>query len=141
MLAEARKRCGGCGKDKPRSSFSRESRSSDGLQSYCKACAAASRRNYVRRVGKSLLNRRDRYGLTLNEVRLFMEIPVCQACGTRLDGSHASKFDHCHSGGHMRGVLCHPCNLACSGRSSDAITRLYACIDYLKRDLERIGES
>lgn len=67
-------------------------------------------------------------------------IPVCQACGAPLPDSYSQKFDHCHEGGHFRGVLCHPCNMACAGNSEDTIVRLHGCIGYLARDLERTSE-
>jgi hypothetical protein len=67
----------------------------------------------------------------------MLEIPVCQACGAEIPNSFAQKFDHCHTRGHLRGVVCCACNSACQGTSEAAIVRLQCCIAYLQRDLER----
>lgn len=138
MLTE--KRCSKCGLTKPVSEFHVRRRSIDGLQSWCKVCACDAVKEFQRREGRSIVNRSMKYGLTRNEVRTILEIPVCQACGAAIEDSYAMKFDHCHEVGHFRGVLCHPCNMACQGRSEDAAKRLAKCIDYLIRDMERVGE-
>jgi hypothetical protein len=134
------KRCSCCGEVKPVGDFHRRSRSKDGLQAWCKACTLMSVKGYQNREGRSIVHRASKYGLTKDEVRLFMEIPVCQSCGAPLADSYSQKFDHCHEVGHFRGVLCHPCNVACQGRSQEATVRLAKCIDYLLRDLERVSE-
>jgi hypothetical protein len=134
------KRCSCCGEVKPVGDFSRQNRSKDGLQAWCKACKTRATAGYKRRDSYSVVHRASRYGLTKDEVRLFMEIPACQSCGAPLEDSHSQKFDHCHDGGHFRGVLCHPCNMACQGKSQEATVRLAKCIDYLTRDLERVSE-
>ena len=138
MLTE--KRCSKCGETKPVSEFHVRRRSPDGLQSWCKACACGAVKDFHRREGRSIVHRSVKYGLTRDEVRSMLEIPVCQACGVGLPDSYDMKFDHCHEGGHFRGILCHPCNMACQGRSDEAAKRLAKCIDYLVRDMERVGE-
>lgn len=137
----ARKLCSGCGETKPLSDFYKDRSKSDGHQSRCKLCSRRSTKEYKARVGKDVTNRSEKYGLTVREVAAMLEIPLCQACGRQFPTSHAQKFDHCHTGGHFRGVICHHCNLACSGTSAEAIKRLLACIDYLRRDMERTVDS
>lgn len=139
MLTE--KRCSKCGETKPVSEFHRDRRNKSGLQSQCRNCHKDSQKAYKRRVGHSVIRRSEKYGLTTYEIaNSWQHIPVCQACGAELSDSFAMKFDHCHEVGHLRGVLCHPCNMACQGRSDEAAKRLAKCIDYLVRDMERVGE-
>lgn len=134
---DARKRCSGCDTEKPLGDYYRSSRYRDGRQVWCKSCSLQATKRYQQREGKSVIARSVKYGLTIEEVRAVMLVPVCQSCGTELADSYAAKFDHCHERGHFRGVLCHPCNMACIGNAQDAIVRLERCINYLRRDLER----
>jgi hypothetical protein len=133
----ARKLCSGCGETKPFADFYKCSRRGDGHQVWCKKCSLRSTKAYQAKVGKSVTHRSAKYGLSIREVERLIQIPTCQACGCHFPTSHAQKFDHCHTGGHFRGVICHACNMACAGTSAEAITRLLACIDYLRRDIER----
>lgn len=137
MIAQARKRCSACGDVKPLSAFYRKG---NRHQAYCRDCVRTHKREYTRRVGKSVLRRAEKYGLTVAEVQKILLVPVCQACGDPLETSHSQKFDHCHARGDFRGVLCHACNIACSGHAEDAVPRLQACIDYLTRYLEWASE-
>lgn len=92
------------------------------------------------REGKHILNRAYRYGLTKDEVRAFLDVPVCQSCGLPFLEGGDQCIDHCHELGHVRGVVCHSCNNAFRGPAGEAMVRLLGCIEYLRRDLERIGE-
>jgi len=131
------KRCSKCGEDKPLTDFHRRSAGADGYQAWCKACSLASVKKYQKKVGKSIVHRSVRYGLTPDEVASMLRIPQCQACGSPFSDAFEQKFDHCHTHGHFRGVLCHACNMACQGESPLALTRLARCIEYLHRDIER----
>lgn len=110
------------------------------MHDYCKSCQLASVKVYQDRHGKHVLNRAYRYGLTPDEVHAFLQVPGCQSCGAVFGGSDEQFIDHCHDLLHVRGVICISCNTACRGTAKDAIDRLKACIDYLQRDLERVGE-
>lgn len=134
------KTCSKCGLTKTTGDFHRRARSPDGLQAWCKECTRGGVNAYQKRVGRSVINRSVKYGLTIDEVNAMLEIPICQACAAAFAEEFEMKFDHCHEVGHFRGVLCHSCNMACQGRSKEAIERLIACIDYLSRDMERVGE-
>lgn len=140
MITEARKLCRKCGEERPLSGFYRSSRYSDGRQQWCKSCSLAAVKAFQKREGRSIVHRAVKYGLSKDEVRRMMHIPVCQACGADFTDSYSMKFDHCHEVGHFRGVLCHACNVACAGTSASTIVRLLGCINYLRRDLERSGE-
>lgn len=145
MIAEATKVCGGqrgCGRELPRSAFSKNAAKKDGLNQYCKECAGRMIREWRSRYptdkwARSISVRRRKYGLTEEEVKQFVAVPVCQSCGMPFDSSQSQKFDHCHELGHVRGVICNACNIACAGTSEDAMTRLQLCIEYLRRDIER----
>ena len=136
MVAETRKFCGGCGQHKPVSEFSRNASKRDGLHDRCKDCNRVHVRDFEARNGKHILNRAYRYGLSKTEVCAFLDVPVCQCCGKPFSEGEAQCIDHCHEHGHVRGVICKGCNLACRGKALDAISRLASCVEYLQRDLE-----
>jgi hypothetical protein len=131
------KTCSKCGLKKPISEFNKRAESWDGVQSQCKSCTRERDKKYRSRDGLGPGARARRCGLTKEEVRTFITVPCCQACGLPFTDDYSQKFDHCHDGGHFRGVLCNPCNLACAGTSKVASARLAKCIDYLLRDDER----
>jgi hypothetical protein len=114
----------------------------DGLQVYCKPCHRASTlRSKQRNPERSKsIGRASAYGISTQEVDAFLAIPTCQACGSTFDSDRAIKLDHCHKKGHVRGAICHACNLAMSGSAEVALLRLGACREYLLRDLERQSE-
>jgi hypothetical protein len=71
----------------------------------------------------------QRYGLTATAYdNLFAGEPDCPICLKR----KASVVDHCHSGGHVRGVLCNGCNMALSLLDTDGM---------LERAFEYIGRN
>lgn len=146
MIVEALRTCPKCGEVKPVSDYGyRTGPRSDELNTYCKPC-----RREAERLGKirrrkadpllaSATRAAEKYAITRDEALAFLLVPCCQACGGVLDqGDH--RVDHCHDLGHVRGVLCHSCNVACAGQQAECIRRLSACIDYLSRDLERQRE-
>ena len=131
------KKCRRCGLEKGEAAFCRSARNNDGLQSYCKLCKNAVNSERRKRIGKSVLARCEKYRLSIAEVHSLLMVPQCQSCGAALPSSHSMKFDHCHVGGHLRGVLCHLCNVACAGTSDEVIARAHFIIDYCLRDKER----
>lgn len=138
-MAEAGKHCPRCGKTKHRSEFHRNRSKSDGLHDYCKECQRAAVKTYQAAHGKHILNRAYRYGLTKEEVHSFLEVPVCQCCGKPFAAGDDQCIDHCHEHGHVRGVVCHPCNGALRGTAKEAMVRAARCEQYLIRDWERNG--
>lgn len=75
-----------------------------------------------------------RYGLTGPEVAELLQQTSCEICGStdprRKDGRF--RIDHCHATGKVRGVLCHPCNIAI-GLMQDQPNVLRAAAAYLER--------
>lgn len=137
MSGEAGKRCPRCGETKPTSEFHRNRSKADGLHDWCKPCQNAAVKGYQAKHGKHVLNRSYRYGLSKDEVHAFLDVPVCQCCGQPFTEGDDQCIDHCHELGHVRGVVCHPCNAAVRGTAQEAIERLRGCIEYLTRDRER----
>ncbi len=137
MITEARKLCRKCLQEFPLTCFGKNVNKVDGKQSYCKQCCIKASAERRAKYGKSALHRSERYGLPFSDVTKIMAVPVCQACRRDLPDSPSMKFDHCHQGGHFRGILCHACNVACAGTSEEVVARLRACVDYCLRDMER----
>jgi hypothetical protein len=131
------KRCCTCRRDLPADQFYRCAKRADGLQAQCKQCNLHAVRKYQKKRGKSNVHRSIRYGLTFDEVATFLAIPSCQCCDRPFASEKEIKFDHCHDGGHVRGVICHQCNIACHGSALEAVMRMDRCRQYLLRDLER----
>jgi Recombination endonuclease VII len=82
---------------------------------------------------------RKRVGITLDQKeRIFANQGYkCGCCG-EVDPQHKNGWfvDHNHKTGAIRGVVCHPCNMAL-GHSRESIERLEAAIKYLELDAQR----
>jgi hypothetical protein len=72
------------------------------------------------------------YGITLAQwdVMFAEQGSVCAICLTDTPGTKGWMTDHCHTAGHVRGILCSPCNLAL-GLLKDNPATLAAAITYL----------
>jgi hypothetical protein len=77
------------------------------------------------------------YGITNEEFDRILEKQGggCAICGAKVGDSllRNLRIDHCHSGGHVRGLLCHGCN-AGIGFLGDSVERLLEAALYLERD-------
>jgi len=65
-----------------------------------------------------------RYNLTEERARELRDQDHCDACGRTEDGIKGDArlhIDHCHDEGHVRGVLCHYCNVALGSLLDDPI--------------------
>ncbi|MES2942972.1 MAG: endonuclease VII domain-containing protein [Pseudomonadota bacterium] len=76
------------------------------------------------------------YGMSLEKFNLMMDScnHSCEICGHQ-DKSKKNVFpvvDHCHTNGHVRGILCSNCNTAL-GKFKDSIDLLSNAISYLNR--------
>ena len=76
-----------------------------------------------------LQERGKRYGVTGAEMmRLVSEYEACAICG---EGDSELVVDHCHTHGHIRGLLCGQCNVGL-GMLKDDPVRLTNAIEYLQ---------
>lgn len=105
-----------------------------GKQSQCKSCQKA-RSSAWGRENKHVRKARIYEADPLLIDRL-LDVPTCQACGVAFTDFGKERLDHCHEHGHMRGVLCHKCNITCQGTAAEATDRMRACLAYLERDLQ-----
>ena len=139
MISFVEKHCSRCKQALPIVEYSSDTTRPDGMCAYCKPCV----REYNRRWKQDnperakVLHRASAYGISAQEVSAFLDIPTCQACGSKFDSDHAIKLDHCHCKGHVRGAICHACNMSLIGPADVALRRLESCRQYLMRDLER----
>lgn len=71
---------------------------------------------------------RREYGMTITDYEWMLAAQggVCAICAAAADPDHRNRanrrlhVDHCHDGGHVRGLLCHACNKALGGFGGDA---------------------
>ena len=141
--------CTMCGEVKPVAEFYPHAKIARGYQYWCIPCHAEARaeraripedRNSIRR--RKL---REMYGITMADYDAMFEAQGgrCAICGVQkepwepgvgLEGRQ--KFltvDHCHADGHIRGLLCGPCNRGI-GQLQDDLSIILAAADYLRRD-------
>ena len=120
--------CTKCKESKPLSEF-RFRKDQNKNATRCKSC-------------DSLWTKAHFFGVTFEELLLFMDQHnhICSICGiSEKDAKSQNKqtkhyglyIDHCHSNGHLRGLLCHNCNLII-GHAKDNIETLHKAIKYLK---------
>ena len=122
-------RCSQCSKTKPASQFYTDKRSRSGLSSACKECILAGqkawydampddvrRKMWTQQNSRAFNYRRDynlrkKYGITLVEYDAMYAAQdgACASCKIPCD---RLDVDHCHDTGRVRGLLCHPCNVA-----------------------------
>ena len=153
-MADA-KRCPRCGETKPLSEFYPHR-----TCAYCKACSVAranewKENNFERRgeiarewtknnpdkrreaVRRNALKKK--YGMTTETFDKLIDeqggkCAICQSPDPRAKNWH---IDHCHKQGHVRGLLCRPCNVGL-GFAYDDPAILGSMIDYLERNNSRI---
>jgi len=136
------KQCKRCEKHKPKTSFTKASRNTDGLQSYCKSCADAYRKEYQVKNPEAGTDRHYRrvFGITLQDVKQMLQKQdgKCALCSRELSVLQGRGFstiahvDHDHVTGKVRGILCGNCNTAL-GKLGDSIESIERVLSYLKR--------
>lgn len=154
LFASGKKTCHSCCEIKGLQEFRDDLRSRDGYAYACRPCQAADKRNRrqanpeaVRAVENAHYMRtkdlhadqkfRLKYGITKAE-RDEMEQRqqgLCASCEKPPMGQgHTDKLfvDHCHTTGRVRGLLCHPCNVAL-GLLRDDPNIIRALLDYASR--------
>lgn len=140
------KTCRVCGETKPRTAYSKMGASKDGLQSYCKPCAADKRRWTYYETTYNLT--RDQY-----VALLLKQGCVCAICNESPAPSRERRemrwvVDHDHSccpgqgscGECVRGLLCSTCNRAI-GMMKDDPNRLLSAAAYILSTRDVLSEA
>ena len=120
--------CTKCGQLKPLTDF-RFRKEQNKRATRCKSC-------------DSLWTKSHFFKITFEELLTFMDNHnhVCSICGISEEEARAQNkqtkhyglyIDHCHNSGHLRGLLCHNCNLII-GHAKDSIKTLQKAIKYLE---------
>ena len=108
---------------------------------YCKPCHYIRSQNRMSKWDKKRkahskwkYNIKKYYGITVEEYDAMLEKQdgVCAICGSPPNGRKLS-VDHCHDGGHVRGLLCDSCNTGI-GHLKDDVSLINAAALYLMRD-------
>jgi hypothetical protein len=115
----AAKLCPMCRRSLRAGGFSRHAFSGDGLRTYCRDCDRVVRRS-------------NKYGMSRDRVMEMLTQTNCEACGCPLATSSEKNFDHRHSDGAVRGVLCGRCNTTL-GLCEENPRILGAISDYMAR--------
>lgn len=154
------KHCPRCGLDKSHDEFHKHTKTKDGLQPKCKACALEMARESYRRnpeavkhaagkwAEKNPIRRREiaynsklkaKYGIEFSDYQKMLEQQggKCAICGGDGGVGNSELFslfvDHCHATGRIRGLLCMKCNSGL-GYFEDNKMRLESAIKYLGGD-------
>lgn len=155
-LSDGTKICPKCKTKKPVTEFHKSKSTVTGYQVYCKPCQYSRhdiwRRNnlpYTRAASGKFRKENPRlskdhklkstYGVPLGwyEKTLAEQDGKCACCGTPDSGGKGDfHLDHCHDEGHVRGLLCHCCNLGI-GYLKHSLPVLEAAIVYLNRTKTR----
>ena len=156
-MTQETKECFKCKESKTLDSFSKNKRTKDGVAYYCKPCvseyAQANRdknqdkpcvtcghpeRAFRQTACSDCVRIRDimsRYNITKEEATALKAQNHCDACGRSKEEAATERsfhVDHCHEGGHVRGLLCTYCNTALGMLLDDPIR-----IEKLKMYLNR----
>ena len=137
------KPCKQCGVEKPLAGFPKAATCRDGTRHTCKMCEwerAKSRGRCPKKARDA--QRKHRYGIDGAEFLTLWERQkgLCKICEVAMiehvgrGGQERARVvcvDHCHTSGHVRGLLCHRCNAAI-GLFDDNVERLQSAREYLK---------
>ena len=133
------KLCTKCKKEKLVSEFSKKNQKGrpERLQPICKECAKVVSKDWYKSNFDKAKNSRLKktYGITLAEYNKILPTH-CPICGKLLSlddslGSDTPVVDHCHTHGHVRGIICNECNRGL-GYFKDNPTALRNAATYLE---------
>lgn len=120
--------CTNCNGIKLRSEFYNCKVNKSGMQSWCKDCKQLAAREYM-------LQKEYGIGHDGYQQLLDRQDGSCAICGSKESKGRSARgffhVDHCHETGKIRGLLCHPCNVAL-GMMNDDPARLRLAIRYLE---------
>lgn len=143
------KTCTACGESKALDSFAvrASGRQAGQLYARCRPCTATAARAWEQRnrerykqLKREHHERRGRdtvfkkkYGITVAERDALVEKQggKCAGCLAAFTETATPRIDHSHLDGHVRGLLCHQCNVAL-GLLKDDPDRLRRLADYLE---------
>lgn len=151
------KLCPKCSTEKPWKEFHKSKSTVTGYQVYCKGCSGARhdawRRQNLEKCRVDQKKHRDAnperhkdygrkamYGLAPGEYdrMLGAQKGKCAICQTETPGGKGVfHVDHCHEEGHVRGLLCHHCNLGI-GHLQHSVEVLEAAKNYLTQTLQKM---
>jgi hypothetical protein len=143
-MSTATKHCSRCGSTRPVEEFNRDRGRKDGRHPVCRPCIRdyrierrekdrATMRAYYEGPGRARELMR-RYGLTVDDVDRMLEAQAgaCAVCGhVPIDDDPILVVDHDHATGHVRGMLCRPCNSGI-GHLRDDPELIRAALAYLE---------
>lgn len=134
-------KCKTCKEYKVNTEYYKSKLTKSGLRGSCAACTREQDKLYRQfnkeKVKLSTKKKRLKkcYGITPEEYATAMSSSsVCEICSS-LEGNDANSmfcYDHCHSTGLFRGVLCRKCNQAI-GTLGDTANSVLKAYEYLKR--------
>lgn len=112
--------CTKCKTLKPLSEYSKKNSTgrNPSLQPRCKSCAKEDTKKWNEQNKETYRDRylQRAYGMSENEykARLLAQNNSCILCGIEFNydsfGPNSPVVDHCHTHGHVRGILCNECN-------------------------------
>ena len=127
------KTCRRCGETKPLSKFYKNKNCKDGHGSYCKVCVNKTVKDSKTPEKSRKYNLKSLYGITLEQYDEMLKNQNygCKICGKTAEENKGNLVvDHCHSTGHIRGLLCHACNKGL-GNFKDDTDRMRVAMTYL----------
>jgi hypothetical protein len=135
MTSQDTKECTKCGVEKPLEAYYVHNKKTGNLKGECKECTKS--RTAQNTMSAEYFQERHlvtTYGITLEQYdqMLTEQQGGCAICGTTEPAGRNGRFhvDHCHEGGHVRGLLCHFCNIGL-GHFKDDVKTLAKAIEYL----------
>lgn len=145
------KKCNSCKEEKPISEYHSDKSRIDGKANRCKSCRCKYDTFVIKNCracgdvfqvsgnakaqvycGKKCQDLYLKYGIDeyAYEDMLIHQNYSCAICRTEITSKNRN-VDHCHKTGHVRGILCTPCNMAL-GVLQDDVFRLENAIKYLQ---------
>ena len=139
------KTCKRCKVEKPKTEFNKNKNFKDGHAKYCRECTVElnaqnrqKRKADPEKNSKYLLGQQDyhlrrTFGISLDEYNAMhaSQGGVCCICQQPQSNGRKLAVDHCHSKGHIRGLLCDLCNTAL-GKFNDDAHRLERAARYIR---------
>jgi len=127
-------------------SFKRPTNRKPGYQCRCKTCCAKDTKDWNEKNKETARERylQRQYGISENEFlsRLLHQNNSCLICNKEFSktwGPNAPVVDHCHTKGHIRGILCNACNRGL-GYYHDNPDILRNAANYLEENYHSIHE-